>query len=420
MAKYKYTAIDQNGKEKKGKVDANSDEEASAQISGMGLMVTELTKIGGGKPARGKSGGAAAPKKKGFSLSFGKAVNTEGLTTFTRQLATLLQAGLPLLRGLEIMERQEKNPKFKAVLGDLAITVKSGSNLSDGLSQYPRIFDNLFINMVKAGEAGGVLDVVLSRLATFMEKALKTKKKVQSAMTYPIVVLVFAFGIVALLMAFVVPKFQQIFKDMLGADAQLPPLTQMVVGISDFVKNQAPIAVVLVVLLVVGIKMILRTKAGTKFFDIMVLKIPKFGELGTKAAVARFTRTFGTLLSSGVPILQALTITRDIIGNSVIMEALDKVHDRVRDGEPLSGPLEQTKVFPTMVTSMIDVGEETGELAEMLNRIADNYDEDLDNAVSSITSLIEPLMIIFLALVVGTIVIALFMPIIQIVSNMAT
>lgn len=417
MAKYKYTAIDQNGKEKKGKVDAASEEEAAAQISGMGLMVTELTAAGGGSKRGG--GAAASGGKKGISLSLGKAVNQEGLTIFTRQLATLLQAGLPLLRSLEVMIRQEKNEKFKAVISELADNVRSGSNFSDGLAQHPRIFDRLYVNMVKAGEAGGVLDVVLSRLANFMEKSLKTKKKVQSAMIYPVVVLVFALGIVALLMVVVVPKFQQIFEDMLGEGSSLPALTEFVIGISDFVQEQILLTIILLVLFFVGVKLALKTKQGTYVFDWLKLNTPKFGDLGSKAAISRFTRTFGTLLSSGVPILQALTITRDIIGNTIIMGALDEVHDRVRDGETLSTPLEQTGVFPTMVTSMIDVGEETGELPEMLNRIADNYDEDLDNAVAGITSLIEPLMIIFLAVVVGTIVIALFMPIIEIITQLS-
>ncbi len=412
MPKYKYTAIDQSGKEKMGKLEAATDQDAATQVSAMGLMVTELTLIGGGKSAVSASG-------KGGGFSFGSIVNQEGLTLFTRQLSTLLQAGLPLVKSLDVMIKQEKNLKFQAVISGIADSVKSGNNFSDGLAQHPKIFDRLFINMVKAGEAGGVLDVVLSRLAGFMEKSLKTKKKVQSAMTYPVVVLVFALGIVSLLMVAVVPKFQTIFADMLGPNAKLPALTMFVIAISDFVQNHILITIILVIAFFVGLKLFLRTKQGIRTFDTLALKTPKFGELGTKAAVSRFTRTFGTLLSSGVPILQALVITRDIIGNTIIMDALDKVHDRVRDGESLAMPLEQTKVFPAMVTSMIDVGEETGQLSEMLNRIADNYDEDLDNAVAGITSLIEPLMIIFLAVVVGTIVIALFMPIIEMVTQLS-
>lgn len=417
MAKFKYTAIDQSGKEKKGKIQADNQEEAQNQLSGMGLMVTEISQTGGGGKAASSSQSSG---KKGIEIPnpFAKTCSSEELTVFTRQLATLLEAGLPLLRSLEVMIRQEENERFKAVLVDLADNVRGGSNLSDGMAQNPKVFDNLYINMVKAGEAGGVLDTVLSRLASFMEKSLKTRKKVKSAMIYPVVVLVFALGIVVLLMIVVVPKFQKIFSDMLGEGARLPPLTEFVVGFSEFVQNNIIVTAGILVALWVGMKLILKTKRGTKAFDWLKLNIPKFGELGSKFAISRFTRTFGTLLSSGVPILQAIHITRDIIGNTIIMEALDRVHDRVRDGETLSTPLEQTEVFPTMVTSMIDVGEETGELPEMLNRIADNYDEDVDNAVAGITSLIEPIMIIFLAVIVGVIVIALFLPIIKIVTNL--
>lgn len=413
--KYKYTAIDQNGKEKKGKVDANSDQEAVAAVSNMGLMVTELTALGG-KSGGGGAGAAAGKKKKG-GFSFGKVINSEGLTVFTRQLATLIQAGLPLLRALEVMARQEKNEPFKEILDQLCDNVKSGNNFSDGLAQHPKVFDNLYVNMVRAGEAGGVLDVVLTRLATFMEKALKIKKKIKSAMIYPAVVMSVAIIIVVLLMVVVVPKFQQIFDEMLKG-APLPPLTAFIVGISDFIQDNLIITFLLCVVGYVGFKLTMRTPFGIRTVDWIKIKAPKIGELGSKAAISRFTRTFGTLLSSGVPILQALQITRDIIGNSIIMNALDEVHDRVRDGETLSAPLESTNVFPTMVTSMIEVGEETGELPEMLNRIADNYDDDVDNAVTSLTSLIEPVMIVFLAVVVGTIVIALFLPIIGIIQNL--
>ncbi len=420
MPTYLYSAIDATGAKKTGKIDASSPDEANAKLSQMGLMVANMAPEGGGKAAKG---GGGAKKAAGKGLNFGKVISQENLAIFTRQVATLLQAGLPLLRSLEVMIRQEKNPRFKAVITSLADNVRSGNNFSDGLQQHPKVFDRLFINMVKAGEAGGVLDVVLSRLARFMEKSVKTNKKIKSALMYPTVVITVAFGIVTLLMVFVVPRFEAIFHDMLKGKA-LPGLTQMVINISKFMTptsvGRGVLDVVVVVGAFMGIRMFFRTKFGSNLLDVVILRTPKVGDFARKANIARFTRTFGTLMSSGVPILQALTITRDIIENSVIAKALDKVHDRVRDGEPLAAPLEQQKVFPTMVTSMIDVGEETGELPEMLNRIADNYDEDLDNAVASLTSIIEPIMIVFLAVVVGTIVIALFLPIIEIIKDLSS
>ncbi len=407
MPNYRYTAIDSSGRQKSGKIDANSESEATHKLSTQGLMVTGLTAPGAGK---GKKGGKG--------LGIGKVIGTEALAVFTRQMATLLQAGLPLLRSLEVMARQEKNARFKEVVLGLVENVRSGNNFSDGLQRYPKIFDRLFINMVKAGEAGGVLEVVLSRLARFMEKSVKTNKKIKSAMVYPAVVVTVAVVIVALLMILVVPSFQKIFNDMLKG-AKLPGLTQVVINISQFMQHNIIATVAIVFFGFFGIRFIVRTKIGKQILDRVILKTPKVGDFSRKANIARFTRTFGTLMSSGVPILQALTITRDIIENSVIAKALERVHDRVRDGEPLAAPLEQQKVFPTMVTSMIDVGEETGELPEMLNRIADNYDEDLDNAVAGLTSIIEPVMIVFLAVVVGTIVIALFLPIIEIIKKLS-
>lgn len=419
MAKFKYTAIDSSGRQKNGTIVAKSEEDANAQLSGMGLMVSSLVPDTAGAKGGGKSkaGMGSATGRKSGGISIGKIVKEEELTVFTRQMATLLQAGLPLLRSLEVMIRQEKNPRFREVLNQIADNVRSGNNLSDGLAQHPKVFDRLYVNMIKAGEAGGVLDVVLNRLALFMEKSLRIKKKVKSAMIYPIVIIGVAVAIVVLLMAFVVPRFQQIFAEILGG-AQMPALTQFVIGISEFIQHHWIASMGIVAAVIIGFRAILKTKKGRYVFDWLMLNAPKIKDLASKAAVSRFARTFGTLLSSGVPILQALTITRDIIGNQVLMNALDKVHDRVRDGEPLAGPLEQQGVFPTMVTSMIDVGEETGELSEMLNRIADNYDEDVDNAVASITSIIEPVMIVFLALGVGTIVIALFLPIISIIQRL--
>ena len=414
MARYKFTAIDRNGKQKSGNVDAGSEEEAKSKVSAMGLMVTKVTAAGGGSS---KAASTKGEKKKGKGFSFGNVINQEGLTVFTRQMSTLLNSGLPLLRALEVMIRQEKNERFKDLLTNVAESVKSGNTLSDSLVQYPKTFDKLFINMVRAGEAGGVLEVVLSRLATFMEKSVKTKKKVKSAMVYPLVVVSVAVAIVAGLMVFVVPQFQNIFQDMLRG-APLPGPTQLVINLSNFVKGNIVATVLIVAAMVFAASSIRKFPAGKNFADNVALITPKVGDLVSKATISRFTRTFGTLLSSGVPILQALQITREIVGNVKFENAIDRIHNSVRDGEPLSAPMEREKVFPTMVTSMVDVGEETGELSDMLNRVADNYDEDLDNAVASVTSIIEPIMIVFLAVVVGFIVIALFLPIVEIIKTL--
>ncbi|NBB78526.1 MAG: type II secretion system F family protein [Verrucomicrobia bacterium] len=415
MAKFKYTAVDANGKQKSGTVEAASQEEANSKLTNSGLMPTKVAPAGREKAAKAAQTKKADGAKKGFAI--GRVIKPEELTTFTRQLATLLDAGLPLLRALEVMIRQEKNQRFKAVLEQIAGQVKSGNSFSDGLAQHPKIFDRLFINMVRAGEAGGVLDVVLARLASFMEKALKTKKKVKSAMVYPIVVIGVAVSIVALLMIVVVPKFEDIFADMLGG-AALPGPTQLVVGFSNFMRDNILLSIGIVAVLVVGFKFLKKTPIGSKVANWLSINLPKIGDLVRKVNIARITRTFGTLLSSGVPILQSITITKDITGNNFYETALGRIHNAVRDGESLAKPMEREKIFPNMVTSMVDVGEETGELAEMLNRVADNYDEDVDNAVNGITSIIEPVMIVFLAVVVGFIVIALFLPIVEIINQL--
>jgi type IV pilus assembly protein PilC len=415
MAKFKYTAIDANGKQKTGTVEAANQDEANSKLTSSGLMPTKVAAAGGGGARKNAQKKRTKSAKKG--INFGKVIKPDELTTFTRQLATLLDAGLPLLRALEVMIRQEKNLRFQGVLEQIAGQVKSGNSFSDGLSQHPKIFDRLFVNMVRAGEAGGVLDVVLSRLAGFMEKSLKTKKKVKAAMVYPIVVVGVAVSIVALLMVVVVPKFEAIFADMLDG-AALPGPTQLVVGISNFMRENILVTLGLVALVVVGFRFFKKTSFGSKLFNWLSINLPKVGDLVRKVNIARITRTFGTLLSSGVPILQSITITKDITGNKFYENALSRVHDAVRDGESLAKPMEREKVFPNMVTSMIDVGEETGELAEMLNRVADNYDEDVDNAVAGITSIIEPVMIVFLAVVVGFIVIALFLPIVEIIQQL--
>lgn len=410
MAKFKYSALDKDGRETSGVLESTSERTARKELADQGLTVSRISEV-----AIQSEKKAAAKKQR--KPMFGTGVTSENVTIFSRQLATLLKAGLPLLRSLEVIGRQEKNPYFKDIVDNLADAVRTGNKFSDGLQQHPKVFDKLYVNMARAGEAGGVLDVVLDRLATFQEKAMKTTNKVKSAMVYPIVILTVALAIVVILMIFVVPQFQKIFSDMLNG-APMPALTQTIIDISDFMKQNYIATLGIVIAVIAAVKIFFKTKVGIRLWDIAGLRLPKFGDLVMKSTVARFTRTFGTLLASGVPILEALNITRGTIKNSVISDALLRVHDRVRDGEPLATPLDQQKIFPTMVTSMVEVGEETGQLSEMLNRIADNYDEEVDNAVGGITSVIEPIMIVFLAIMVGTIVIALFLPIIQIIQKL--
>ena len=425
MPEFKYTAIDRNGQQAAGKVDAASADEARKKLMAKGLMVTALTgDAGAAKPAAAAGAPAA---KAGFSFGGGKVTEAE-VTTMARQLATLLMAGLPLLRALELIHKQERNPAFKTVLGAITESVSQGNNFSEALAAHPKVFDRLFVNMVKAGEAGGVLDKVLGRLAGFREKAQRIQKKVKSAMVYPAVVMSVAVIIVIVLLVKVVPAFQNLLA---AQKMALPALTQFVVGISSFLQNWLlPSELSLVGLLrpviaygaifggVTAAKAWMATKRGKEIFDRVLFRMPKVGGFVQIVTVSRFARTFGTLMASGVPILQSINITRDTLSNVVIADALERVHDRVRDGEPLSVPLEQSGVFPQMVTSMIQVGEETGQLPEMLNRVADIYDEEVDNAVGALTSIIEPVLIVFLAVVVGTIVLAMFLPLIAMIQRM--
>ena len=417
MPRFKYTAINQNGEEEKGRIEAIDVKSAKEKVGSKGLMITEIVETVSTAP-KVKTVEDAPHQKKKIQKSFGSPINQEGLTIFTRQLSTLLQAGLPLVRAIDVMAKQEKKAAFRQVLINLADNVRSGNPFSEGLLQNPKVFNNLYVNMVRAGESGGVLDVVLERLAVFMEKSLRAKKKVKAAMVYPIVVMTVAILIVMLLMYFVVPRFQAVFRDMLNG-AALPQLTQFVIDFSSFIANNILLIIALIIASIVSFLFFKKSAYGGALLDLIYLKIPKFGDLLTKAIIARFTRTFGTLMSSGVAILQALNITKDILQNQVYAKALVKIHNNVRDGEPLAKSLDREAVFPSMVTSMVEVGEETGDIPEMMNRIADNYDEDVDNAIDSITSIIQPVMIVLLALIVGTIVIALFLPIIEVIKNIA-
>ena len=421
MAVFKYVAVDQNGSPANGSVEADSQEQAVAQLGQSGLMVSEIS-VSQETPAVDSAAGPSQQKKKGkkrlLNFEIGGGPNAEDISVFTRQMSTLVQAGLPLLRSLEVMtKQQEKKPKFKEMLEKVSEKVSSGGNLSDGLAIYPKTFDNLYVNMVRAGEAGGVLELVLDRLAMFQEKSIRIIKKVKSAMIYPSVIMFVAVVIVTLLMMVVVPNFRSIFEQMLRG-APLPGPTQIVINISNiFAEHPILILGGMVGTVVAAILLKTKTKRGARFFDWLGLHIPAIREVISKSNVSRITRTFGTLLSSGVPILQALQITRDTLTNSYFADALGNIHDSVRDGEAMAAQMEREDVFPIMVSSMVEIGEETGELPDMLTRIADNYDEDVDNAVAGMISLIEPAMIVFLAVVVGFIVIALFLPIVKIIET---
>ncbi|HVF72153.1 MAG TPA: type II secretion system F family protein [Chthoniobacterales bacterium] len=428
MARYTYIALDARGQESTGLVEASTTNEAIGELRRAGYFPTHVYEEGAATaPAQAKA--AARPKKtkapraerksKGTNIVLfqRKTVKPKILMIFTRQLATLIDAGLPLLRGLNVLAKQERDATLKKTIDKLADSVQGGSTFSEGLAQHPRIFNDLYVNMVRAGELGGVLEVVLTRLAEFQEKAQKIKNKVMAAMVYPIIVLVLAVGILTFLLVFIVPRFQAIFHDMLG-DKPLPAITVFVIGISGFVQNNWMILLGAVVGSIIGFKVMSRSRGGRAFLDRVKLRAPLFGDLLRKTAISRFSRTLGTLVTSGVPILQALTITRETAGNVVIAEAIGQVHDSVKEGESIVLPLEASGAFPPMVISMIDVGEETGQLPEMLLKIAEVYDDEVDNSVAAVTSMLEPMMIVFLALIVGTIVIALFMPLISIITEL--
>jgi len=432
MPKFAYIAVDSAGKESRGTIEAPNQAQAVAKVRGQGLFPTAIGAAGGTEggsaaPAAGVKKAASTGKKSVGQMKIeikmpkflrGK-VKQKDLTTLTRQLATLVDAGLPLLRGLHVLQRQTPNVSLKEALAGMCEAVESGSTFSESLQNYPKIFDNLYINMVRAGEAGGVLEVVLNRLAEFAEKAAKIKNKVKGAMVYPIVVFFAAIGITSFLLVAVIPKFKDIFNDLLEGKP-LPAITQFVMNASSLVMNNGLATLGAVIAFVFLFKMFAKTKTGSYILDVAKINAPMFGSLVRKTAVSRMTRTLGTLLASGVPVLQAINIVRDTTGNAVIARAMQNVHDAVKEGESMTAPLAASRVFPPMVISMVEVGEETGALPDMLTRIANTYDDEVDNAVAGLTSVIEPLMIIVLALIVGTIVIAMFMPMIQIIGTLGS
>src|SRR5947199_5518048 len=424
MARFNYVALDARGQEASGLLEAASSNAAISQLRQAGYFPTsvieEAISSPDGKEARRRAATAARvtkPRaKKGIVLFRRTKVKSKVLMIFTRQLATLIDSGLPLLRSLNVFPKQQRDKLLKKTINDLAASVQGGSTFSDALALHPRIFNNLYVNMVKAGEVGGVLELVLNRLSEFQEKASKIKNKVIAAMVYPVIVMTMAVGILCFLLVFIVPKFESIFHEMLG-DKPLPPVTQFVIGASGAVQHHGLVLLGIVVALVAIYKFVGRTRRGRLVIDSFKLRMPLFGNLNRKTAISRFARTLGTLVTSGVPILQALNITRETAGNAAIAAAISQVHDSVKEGESIVQPLEASRAFPPMVVSMIDVGEETGKLPEMLLKIADVYDDEVDNEVAALTSMLEPIMIVFLAVIVGTIVLALFTPLISIITG---
>ncbi|QJE98497.1 type II secretion system F family protein [Luteolibacter luteus] len=425
MPQFQFTAADAKGEQMSGTIESTSEAEAIQQLRSQGYYPLQVVEAGKGKLAAKKGAKKGkAPAKKGPKATTGGRIKPKILMIFTRQLATLIDSGLPLLRGLTVLAKQEPNPVLKGTIGALADSVQSGSTFSEALAQHPKIFNKLYVNMVKAGELGGVLEVVLVRLAEYQEKAHKLKNKIVSAMVYPVIVMFIAVAILVFLMLFIVPKFETMFAE-LGKDAELPMISQIVFGTSKFFLKPSiwiipNIVWVFIAFGLIGFLMNMwgKTKKGRRIIDSLKLKLPIFGDIQRKSAIARFSRTLGTLVTSGVPILQALNITRDTAGNVVVSDAIEKVHEAVKEGESIVSPMQTSNIFPSMVISMVDVGEETGQLPEMLLKVADVYDDEVDNAVTALTSILEPIMIVVLALVVGAVVFALFLPLIKIISEM--
>ncbi|MGD0836952.1 MAG: type II secretion system F family protein [Polyangia bacterium] len=347
--------------------------------------------------------------------TIGTGVSVDDMVVFTRLFATMIDAGLPIVQCLEILSGQAENRRFGKILAQIRTSVEGGLTLSDAMRRFPKIFDNLFVNLIAAGEAGGILDTILQRLSQYMEKSQKLRRRVKGAMSYPLIVLFIAGLVVVVLLTKVIPVFEKMFKDFGGG--KLPAPTQLVIDLSFALRHYLPFFVVGLILLVTGWKLVLRTRKGRLAWDGMMLKLPIFGTVLRKTVVARFTRTMGTLLSSGVPILDAMEIVGKTAGNVVVQEGIMFVRARISEGKDMSTPLMETRLMPPMVVQMISVGEQTGALDAMLTKIADFYEEEVDVAVASMTSLIEPLLMVFLGTVVGGLVIAMYLPIFEMAGN---
>ncbi len=439
MPTFIFEAINEAGKPHKGSIAATNNDEAIQKIRSQGYFPTSVKEQKAKKGGTSEAAAGPAKKKKMSEINLAipgfDGVSNKELALFTRQLSTLQDAGLPLLRSLDVLAQQQKPGTLKSVLQTMQDDVSGGASLSDAMNKHPKAFDRLYAKMVAAGEVGGVLDVILQRLAEFLEKSEKLKGKVKSAMVYPVVVLVVAFIIVMGIMVGIVPKFLEIFKQF---NASMPAPTQfllwaakwiggpilgwMGVKEADYNKNQTVPGIVWLLLvpfvLLFAFMGLRKTKIGKKIIDRVALVTPVLGPLIAKSTIARFSRTLGTLVTAGVPILDAIRVTAETTGNGVFAKALEDAHDSVRQGDTFAEPLRKAKVCDPIVTNMIEVGEETGDLDKMLIKIADNYDEEVDNAVAALISVIEPMMVVVLGGIVGGIVVSLFMPMISIMQSL--
>lgn len=413
MPTYQYEAMDNTGLEVKDTIDAADEAEAQTLIKEKGFYVTRIAE----KREKKKKADAKAKsaKKGGGGFSIG-GVRPKQLTTFTRQLSTLQDAGLPILRSLRILEGQAKPGPLKSSLNGVIEDVESGATLSDAMAKQPKAFDNLYVNMVRAGEAGGALEIILQRLAEFKERAQSLKRKVQGAMVYPVAVITVAGLIVGFIMYWIIPKFKTIFEDF---GVELPTITEKLIAMSDWVVNYWWLIPLIPVALYLTVKIIRKNKTGAYILDRVLLKIPLVGQIASKATIARTARTLGTLIASGVPILEALTIARDTAGNVVFMRAFDHIHASIREGESMAVPLKETRICDDLVVNMVDVGEETGALDTMLYKVADVYDEEVAVLIEGLVNMLEPLMVVVLGLIVGFIVIALFMPLVKLLNELS-
>ncbi|MFH1741121.1 MAG: type II secretion system F family protein [bacterium] len=411
MAMYQYKALDKGGKEIRGSIDATGEEAVVERLRGMGYFATEVSKL---KSGMGQMALEDLPIIRGLSklISRGK-VGLKDLSAFTRQLATLVGAGLPLLRSLQILYEQVENRNLKDAIFAMIASVEGGSTLSEAMAKHPRIFNRLFVNMIKAGELGGALEQVLERLALFSEKAAAVRSKVKGAMWYPAVVITIALSVVSIILIFVVPKFADMFS---GLGADLPVLTQYLVDFSDWIVQNWYKPIIVVISVIVALRMFTSTEFGAYVMDRIKLRLPIFGTILQKSAVARFARTFGTLLDTGVPILQTLLIVKDTSGNEVIARAMVDIHASIRDGDTVNEPMRAFPVFPPLVIHMIAVGEETGALDKMLIKVAEAYEREVDDAVDGLAKLIEPLLIVMLGGIIGTVVVALYLPIFSVTN----
>lgn len=413
MPTYQYEAMDHTGREVKDAIDAATQEEAQQLIRQKGFFVTKISEKvkKTRKSATAKRGGRR--KKRSFTIG---RISTKQLCTFTRQLSTLQDAGLPILRSLRILEGQCKPGVLKNSLTDVVEDIESGQTLSEAFAKHPKAFDRLYCNMIKAGEAGGALEAILQRLADFKEKAQSLKRKIKGAMVYPIVVIFVACVIVGFILYFIIPKFEAIFLDF-GVD--LPNMTIVLIEASHFLIKYFYLVFLTPIFIWIFIKLLYRNKTGAYVCDRILLMIPVMGTIAEKSTVARTMRTLGTLVQSGVPILESLSIVRETAGNAVFERAFTRIYESIREGETIAQPLRESRIVDDIVVNMIDVGEETGDLDTMLNKIADNYDEEVEVAVESLVSLLEPIMIVVLGGIVGFIVIALFLPLITLITKLS-